>query len=121
MSNLQTKYHFKLDFQKVDQHTGGKWLIHDTKTQEYPSRGSKHDTKESECNMFNPIYSRIISVVKNIQEVVHLQNQNFLVTKSLKCSSKVMDGHKNPNHSHNYHDENHEETEFYQGNSNMST
>ena len=28
MSNLQTYYHFKLDFQKVDQHTGGKWLIH---------------------------------------------------------------------------------------------
>ena len=31
MSNLQTYYHFKLDFQKVDQHTGGKWLLHDTK------------------------------------------------------------------------------------------
>ena len=27
MSNLQN-YYFKLDFQKVDQHTGGKWLIH---------------------------------------------------------------------------------------------
>ena len=31
MSNLQTYYHFKLDFQKADQHTVGKWLIHDTK------------------------------------------------------------------------------------------
>ena len=31
MSNLQTYYHFKLDFQKVDKHTGGKWLIHGTK------------------------------------------------------------------------------------------
>ena len=30
MSNLQT-YYFKLDFQKVDQHTGSKWLIHGTK------------------------------------------------------------------------------------------
>ena len=30
MSNLQT-YYFKLDFQKMDQHTGGKWLIHGTK------------------------------------------------------------------------------------------
>ena len=30
MSNLQT-YYSKLDFQKVDQHTGGKWLIHGTK------------------------------------------------------------------------------------------
>ena len=34
MSNLQTYYHFKLDFQKVDQHTGGKWLIHGTKRRE---------------------------------------------------------------------------------------
>ena len=31
MSNLQTHYHFKLDFQKIDQHAGGKWLIHGTK------------------------------------------------------------------------------------------
>ena len=31
VSNLQTHYHFKLDVQKVDQHTGGKWLIHGTK------------------------------------------------------------------------------------------
>ena len=31
MWNLQTYYHFKLDFQKVDHYTGGKWLIHATK------------------------------------------------------------------------------------------
>ena len=31
MSNLQTYCHFKLDFQKVDQYTGGKLLIHSTK------------------------------------------------------------------------------------------
>ena len=31
MSNLQIHYHFKLDIQKVDQHRGGKWLIHNTK------------------------------------------------------------------------------------------
>ena len=31
ISNLQSYYHFKLDFQKVDQHTCGKWLIHGTK------------------------------------------------------------------------------------------
>ena len=30
MWNLQTYYHFKLDF-KVNQHTGDKWLIHGTK------------------------------------------------------------------------------------------
>ena len=31
MSNLQTNYHFKLDFQRVEHQTGGKWLIHGTK------------------------------------------------------------------------------------------
>ena len=31
VSNLQTYNHFKLDFQKMEQHTGAKWLIHDTK------------------------------------------------------------------------------------------
>ena len=31
ISNLQTHYHFKLDFQKEDQYTGGGWLIHGTK------------------------------------------------------------------------------------------
>ena len=33
MSNLQTYYHFQLNFQKVDQHTG-KYLTHDTKRPE---------------------------------------------------------------------------------------
>ena len=31
MSNLQPTCCLKIDFQKVDQHAGGKWLIHDTK------------------------------------------------------------------------------------------
>ena len=31
ISNVQTHYDFKQDFQKVGQHTGGKWLIHGTK------------------------------------------------------------------------------------------
>ena len=68
MSNLQTYYHIKLDFQKVDQHTGEKWLIHGTKRRkdnqlrawnspvEYPSRECKHDIKDSKGNMFNPIF-----------------------------------------------------------------
>ena len=30
-SNLQTHFHFKPDFRKVDQDTGGKWVIRDTK------------------------------------------------------------------------------------------
>ena len=31
MSNLQPNCCLKGDFQKVDPHAGGKWLIHDTK------------------------------------------------------------------------------------------
>ena len=31
MSNLQPNWCLKIDFQKVDQHAGGKLLIHDTK------------------------------------------------------------------------------------------
>ena len=31
MSNLQTHYYSKLDFQKDDQRTGAKWLMHGTK------------------------------------------------------------------------------------------
>ena len=31
MSNLQAYYNCKLDFQNVDQHTPGKWLIHGPK------------------------------------------------------------------------------------------
>ena len=31
MSNLQTHHHFKLYFEIVDQHKGGKWFIHDIK------------------------------------------------------------------------------------------
>ena len=31
MTNLQTHYHFQLDLKQVDQHIGGKWLIHGTK------------------------------------------------------------------------------------------
>ena len=31
MSNWQTHYHFKLDFQELDQDAEGKWVIHGTK------------------------------------------------------------------------------------------
>ena len=31
MSNLEPNCCLKFDFRKVDQHAGGKWLIHDTK------------------------------------------------------------------------------------------
>ena len=77
MSNLQTYYHLKLDFQKGDQHTGGKWLTtapNAAKTisckawnspVECPSRECEHDIKESKGNMFNLIF------MENVQEQKH--------------------------------------------------
>ena len=49
MSNLHPDCCLKVDFQKVDKYTGGKWLIHDTKRHKdnqlqslkLPSRKSK--------------------------------------------------------------------------------
>ena len=67
MSNLQTHYNIKLDFQKINQHAGGKWLILGIKHPkdntgkdlnspvEYTGRESRHVTKESECSMIIPI------------------------------------------------------------------
>ena len=44
MSNLQNHYYSKLDFKKVDQHTGGKSLIHGTKHREDNQLQSLHGT-----------------------------------------------------------------------------
>ena len=67
MSNLQSNFCLKIDFQKVDQHAGGKWLIHDTKRRkdthtkawnspaEYPRWVARCDIKGSDGTMLNPI------------------------------------------------------------------
>ena len=56
MSILETLYHFKLDLQNVDQHTGGMYLIHSTRhartiignaPAKYPCWESKYDIKAS--------------------------------------------------------------------------
>ena len=58
---------FKIDFQKVDQHAGGKWLIHDTKRRKDNqlqslkllcriSKLSRCDIKGSDGTMLNPIF-----------------------------------------------------------------
>ena len=57
MSNLQTNYHFKLDFQIVDQHTGGKLLIH----------GNKHHRDNKKMN---PVSNGVIHIIpKMFQDV----------------------------------------------------
>ena len=75
MSNLQTYYHCKLDFENVDQHTGGQWLIHNTQNTmiisfkawnspvEYFSWESQYDIEESEGNLFNPIIKENVNNV----------------------------------------------------------
>ena len=99
MSNLQTYYHFNLDFQKVNQHTeaSGQSTAPSparaisckagNSPVEYPSRECKHHTEESKENMFNPI-SRRMSRGRNIQGAVHFQNQNYLCKESLTFRSK---------------------------------
>ena len=63
MSNLQPNWCLKIDFQKVDQHAGVKWLIHDTKRRkalnspaEYPSWVARCEIKGSDGTMVNPIF-----------------------------------------------------------------
>ena len=74
-------------------------------------------TKRSPKETCSIQYSRRMSRGRNIQGVVHLQNQNYLCKGSLKyIDQEVINGHKNPRDSHNYHDENHDEIEFYLGN-----
>ena len=75
MSNLQTYYHFQLAFQKVDQHTGGKWLIPGTKRR----KDNQLQSLELPCrkilvgnvNMFNPIFK------KNVQGRKHPGSSEF--------------------------------------------
>ena len=68
MSNLQANWCLKIDFQKVDQHAGGKWLIHDTKRRKdnqlqslkppakYPNWVARCDIKGSDGTMLSPIF-----------------------------------------------------------------
>ena len=82
----------------MDQHTGGKWLIHGTKRRkdnqlqtrnspvEHPCRMSKHDMKESEGD--DPILKGNVQGRKH-QGDAHLQNQNYLVSESLNVLFKI--------------------------------
>ena len=48
MPNSQTHYHFKLNFQNVDQHTVGKMLVHGTKHRKY----SQLQSLELSCRIY---------------------------------------------------------------------
>ena len=82
MSNLQTHYHFKLDFQKVDQYKGGKWLIHGTKHSEDNQLQSLELPCRSPKVTYSLQYWKRMSRGRNIQEGAYLQNQNYLLLES---------------------------------------
>ena len=68
MSNQQPNWCLKIDFQKVDQHAGSKWLIHDTKRRkdspaEYPSWVARCDITGSDGTMLNPIFWKKVQVI----------------------------------------------------------
>ena len=62
---LQTHYHFKLDFQKVDQRKGGKWLIHGTITCMY----IRYNITDS--SRYTNIYSYDILVMSSGSPLTH--------------------------------------------------
>ena len=113
MSNLQTHYHFKLDFQNVDQHTGGKLLIHCTKHRkdiklqglELSCGESKHDIKEYESNMFYPIFKWCIQGRKRPGKCAFAETKLLCFRKPKRSIQKKENSHKNLNNIHDYHDE----------------
>ena len=108
MSNLGTHYHFRLDFQKVDQHSWGNRLIHSTKhrkdnqlqSQEvpcrYPSRESKHGIKEPEGNMFNPIFKGNVQVRKHPGMCAFAELELLSYRKPKHVVQNKKNGHKIP-------------------------
>ena len=74
MSNLQPNCCLEFDFRKVDQHAGGKWLIHDTKRR-----------KENQLQSLKPMINfRLSSVCHTSKQRDHTQEQH-LVDASLSC------------------------------------
>ena len=83
MSNLQTYYHLKLDFQKVDQHTGGKWLIHDTKRRRDNQLQSQvllnwHHFNAI-VNLHQPRPMNSVGIMRECNSVLPVPNHEFIV------------------------------------------
>ena len=100
MSNLQPNWCLKIDFQKVDQHAGGKWLIHDTKRRkdnqlqslklpaEYPSWAARCDIKGSDGTMLNPIFWKKVQGQKHPGRWVIVEHQIPSIKVLLKTNAK---------------------------------
>ena len=96
---------FKIDFQKVDQHAGGKWLIHDTNAtktisykawnspEEYPSRVARCDIKGSDGTMLNPIFWKKVQGQKHPGRWGIVEHQIPSIKVLFKTNTK---SHKHP-------------------------
>ena len=85
---------------------------------EYPSKECKHDIKESEGNMLNPIFKENVQGRKHPGSCAFTEPELLSYRKPKYVLQKVKNLPWNPNHIHNCHDENHDEIEYYQGNMN---
>ena len=129
--DTKIKYHHIVRYynvkQHVDQHTGDMWWTISCKawntTAEYASWECKdvRRIKEFEGNSFNPIFNENIQGRKHPGSCAFAEPELLSYRKPKRVVKKVKNDHKNPNNSHNYHGEYHDEIEFYQGNSNWST
>ena len=75
---------------------------------EYPSKECKYDIKESECNMFNPIFKENVQGRKHPGNCAYAEPGILNYRKAKRVVQKSKNVHKNPNNIHNYHDENHD-------------
>ena len=71
--------------------------------------------------MFNPIFKEKVQGRKHLWSCAFAEQVLLSYKKPKSVVQKVKNGHKNLNISHNYHDENHDELEFYQGNNKRIT
>ena len=105
MSNLEPNWCLKIDFQKLDQHAGGKWLIHHTKRRKdyqlqslkLPYRISKLvarcDIKGSDGTMLNPIFWKKVQGQKYPGGWVIIEHRIPSINALLKTNAK---SHKHP-------------------------
>ena len=82
MSNLRPNCCLKFDFQKVDQHAGGKWLIHDTKRRKDNQLQSLILEVPKMCNKAN--LRDLIAATDLMMNVRIETNFTFLARVSLK-------------------------------------
>ena len=105
MSNPQPNCCLKFEFQKVNQHVGGKWLIHDTKPgraisckawnspAEYPSWVARCDIKGSVSTVLNPIFWKKVQGQKHPWRWGIVEHQIPSIKVLFKTNTK---GHKHP-------------------------